>query len=134
MLIRLHLRSMAAYRAGMTRLGMFALFALFALLLTACGNDEKGDDAATPVALEVGGPPACSDVWVAGQTLPETYAGCEDGGSLYASAESDCKDGRVFTTFNDRFYAVLGAEITAVVGEMSDDPAYSAFFDACFGG
>lgn len=112
----------------MTRL---MVAALLALLLTACGSDGKGGGTGDEVVDDVGTMPACSDVWVAGETLPDGYEGCETVDTIEAPAISECADGSRWTSYQDEFYAKYGGEIIAVKGEMSDDPAYSTFLDEC---
>ncbi|HWL97232.1 MAG TPA: hypothetical protein VNP20_07795 [Nocardioidaceae bacterium] len=103
---------------------------LFILLgLTACSGDDSPDSNNDQVASEV---PGCSEVWVDGETLPDDYEGCadEDGG-LVAAETTECESGETFTTYEDRFYAVLGGEITEA---PSDSPEYQQAHDECTGG
>lgn len=113
-----------------TRIAALAIAPLF---LAGCGGgDSEGDkDSAAPAAN--GGMPACSEVWVEGETLPENYEGCDEGDAVSAPAISECGDAE-WTSYNDEFYAKLGGEIFAVEGEMSDDPAYGKFYNECAGG
>lgn len=62
----------------------------------------------------------CSEIWVEGKTLPKNYDGCvEDNGDLAAAAIYDCDDGTSFTSWDDRFYGIMGGTIHAVHGEMA---------------
>ena len=113
-----------------TRRATVATLALVAGLgLAACGEDGP-DSAADPSAGETTSQtpsatpsetpteepseepmgPACSDVWVAGQTLPQNYNGCQD-------AEKDkwvqamiyhCSSGQRLVTYGATFYAAKG--------------------------
>lgn len=108
-------------------LGMVLLAAL-----TACGSSNSDDKAGTSTNSGSGSP-KCADVWVAGKTLPGGYDGCmNDDGSIEAFVTSDCEDGGELGSYDDRFWVRLpGGKITAVQGEMADDPAYKAAYDAC---
>lgn len=97
--------------------------ALVALALTGCSDSSDGSSE---------GAPDCSDVWVAGETLPDDYEGCaEDGETGYAVllTYGDCE----ITTYDDRFYAALGGEIGEADGTLDQDAGYVALIDACNG-
>lgn len=93
------------------------------LIFTACGD---GDASGTSTS----GTPECSEVWVAGQTLPENYEGCTNGDEIEAAFSYDCEDGTSLFA-NDDFWVRTPGEIVAMDGE--DDPAYSKAFDDCKG-
>ena len=113
-----------------TRRAAVALTLVAGLALSACGEDspetaEEPTSSATPstptetpteepteTPTEEPEPtgPACADVWVAGATLPQKYAGCQD-------AEKDkwmqamvymCSSGQRLVTFGRTFYAAKG--------------------------
>lgn len=102
---------------------------LLALTLSACGgNDDKttnSDDEALA--------PACSEVWVAGQTLPADYEGCMNGGTLEAAASFNCEDGSSLFQFEDDFWAFGGQEIHEEAGGAASAEAYSEAYAACNG-
>jgi hypothetical protein len=72
--------------------------------------------------------PSCSSVWKNGATLPSDYDGCMNSKTLEALVTVDCDDGSQLTTYDDRFYAVLGQTIHW--GTVKD-PAYAKTFMAC---
>lgn len=105
-----------------------ALTLVAGLGLTACG--EQGPDTAeepsanestsTPSESATDEPteepstepagPACADVWVAGATLPEKYAGCQDAekGKWVEAMVYHCSSGQRLVTFRTTFYAAKG--------------------------
>lgn len=100
-------------------------------VLAACGggdDDVSGEDLAD--ALD--DMPKCSEVWVAGETLPEDYGGCDDGDTIVAAVSTECSDGTSLYGFDDRFYALGGEEIVEAAGGSTDtDPAYSKAYEDC---
>lgn len=124
-------RTSSTFRAT----GAAAVLALVAGLgLTACGS-ETPDAAAEPSAStstpsetssetssetpteeptdeasEEPKGPACSDVWVAGATLPEKYNGCQDAdkGKWVQAMVYNCSSGQRLVTFGTTFYAAKG--------------------------
>ncbi len=96
-----------------------------AALLTGCGDDEGPAPASETL-------PTCDDIWVAGETIPEDYAGCTDGdGVLQVSDVQECtKNDQQFTTFGDRFYGVLGG---AIRDDGLESPSYAELYAGCFG-
>ncbi len=104
-----------------------ALTLVAGLGLSACGSDSPdaaNDPSAstsetpsespsetpteTPTAEPSG--PACSDVWVAGATLPEKYNGCQDAdtGKWVQAMVYFCSSGQRLVTFRTTFYAAKG--------------------------
>lgn len=104
-----------------------ALTLVAGLGLTACGS-ESSPDAADEPSASTGTPsesptetpteepseepkgPACSDVWVAGATLPEKYNGCQDAekGTWVQAMMYYCSSGQRLVTYRTTFYAAKG--------------------------
>lgn len=80
--------------------------------------------------------PDCSGVWVAGRKLDERYDGCATMQSMDLAVVIDCADGSRLTTYQDRYWAVLGGRIkdSGSNGGISDDPGYSDDYQACTSG
>ncbi len=94
-------------------------------LLAGCGTQ----DSEPPLSETL---PSCDDVWVAGRTLPEDYAGCrDDEGTLQVSKVQECttSDERL-TQFGTDFYAMLGAEVH---DDGLESVGYQEVYQACFG-
>lgn len=112
---------------------MKPLLACLALLLVAaCGgeNDAPGAGGGGAPDEDRTSSPACTDIWVAGQTLPEGYEGCtRPDGDLEAAVSYECTDGGDLVGYDDRFYVVTPGKIAEISGE--DDPSYAAAYDAC---
>lgn len=110
-----------------------AICAALALLATGCSSDDSGDGVVADAtnAPESGGLPACADVWVDGETLPEDYDGCENpDGSIEEPVIYDCDSGiGRFTTYRDELHALLGGEITEA---PSNSEEYAAAYEECF--
>jgi hypothetical protein len=79
------------------------------------------------------GYPRCSDIWIAGEVLPAKYEGCDAGSTIEVPATFGCSDGSEFTTFRDRYWAVLGGKIkdSGSSGGITADAEYAADDDAC---
>lgn len=75
--------------------------------------------------------PSCSNVWVAGQTLPEGYEGCTDGEALVAHVYFECADGETLSSYEDRLWVLTPGEIADAGGDTSSDDDYSKAYDAC---
>lgn len=114
-------------------------------LFVACGTESADDPAATsptmqdessaPPEGESGDPnePLCADVWVDGEVLAKSYAGCHDAEeSRWVEAHVlRCSSDQRIVTFADSFYAVPGREIVAVDGSLAEDPDYTQMVAAC---
>jgi len=127
-----------------------ALVILSALLVASCGDrtgpnsepsgvtqhstdpSQPGSEFLTPVPEEsAAAMPECSEVWVAGKTLPADYEGCQiASGGIDRGASYACTDGNGdLIGYNDQFFARLGGEVQAF-GE--DDAAFShELFGVC---
>lgn len=105
--------------------------ALLALTLAACGDDsdspKSGGDNDEALA------PKCSDVWVAGETLPEDYEGCMDGDTLEAAASFNCGDGSSLFQYADDFWAFGGQEIHEEAGGVASAEPYKEAYATCQG-
>lgn len=112
-----------------------AVIAALALTATGCSGDDNGDTAegsqgAPAPATAMSEYPACEDVWVDGETLPEDYEGCDNGGTIEAAASIECDSGSgVFVTYQDQFHALLGGEITEAASSSEE---YAAAYEECF--
>lgn len=99
-----------------------ALTLLAGLGLVACGEqspdsaDEPSTSTGTPSETPTEEPtdepmgPACTDVWVAGATLPVTYDGCQDAekGKWVEAMVYHCSSGQRLVTYGTTFYAAKG--------------------------
>ncbi len=65
--------------------------------------------------------PACSEIWVVGETLPAGYQACVEGGSEIEPESRYCESGQRLLTHEDRFWAVQGGRIMETDGETVDD-------------
>lgn len=103
------------------------------LALSACGTEPESDSESGPGFAtgapdpSAADPPACSQIWKNGATLPEDYEGCEDeAGSYLATAWATCdKPALEFTSYEDELYAKRGDTIT------NDPKAVKAMRAAC---
>jgi hypothetical protein len=84
-----------------------ATVAVLAATLAGCG--EKPNDGGK-IDLVDNGLPSCSEVWVAGQTLPGKYEGCANDDVIEAVVTGS--DGFVY--YNDTLRAKLGGKIEEV--------------------
>jgi hypothetical protein len=83
---------------------LVSALALLALLLASgCGNEHTDRGKSLP---------ECSDVWVAGRTLPDDYRGCRESGAVVRPDLINCPDSdQVAVKFGDEYIGVLGSEI-----------------------
>lgn len=123
------------------------------LVLSACGasSGEQGNDSgsaqASPTESPSGGAtttasptadpsaaglPACRDVWRAGKTLPNRYAGCADSGTAVAADDLACSSGQSIVTYAERFYAVRGGPIRRVA-DVDRSADYREMVETCRG-
>lgn len=100
------------------------------MTLTACGGSDEGaaEDPATNTAADdsadagsSAGEPACSDVWIDGEELPQGYSGCTDDGEMVKADKTNCSSGQVLVIYADRFYAVLGGPVNETDGLAQDE-------------
>lgn len=121
-----------------------ALAAAVLLLSAGCGDD--GEDAAEDPAGESPSSqapssddgsdspssdlPACADVWVAGDTLPRDYRGCQEDGEAIKPDKHPCSYGTAIVEYADRFYAVSGKHINEVPS-LAESQQYKQALSAC---
>jgi hypothetical protein len=108
-----------------SRAPLLAGLALVGLTLSACGEQEPDSGAepstsSSPTSTESPSEspsepagPACSEVWVAGATLPQGYQGCQDDakGKWVQAMVYHCSSGQRLVTFGTTFYAAKGEQI-----------------------
>lgn len=101
------------------RITLAATIAGAALALTACSGSDDSEDSEDFADWE--DVPACSDVWIVGETLPDPYEGCMDGDSLVAAVFFTCDDpANNYTSYEDALHAQAGGEITDRAGAAAD--------------
>jgi hypothetical protein len=125
----------------------FLTVALMSVGLGGCGGDDKPESAgassssSTPATASESaaddspaGYPACEDVWVVGQPLPEGYAGCYEAerNTVEVAASFVCADGSELSSYKDRWW-VLGDGVIAEAagGETASDADYAAAYSKC---
>lgn len=119
-----------------------ALVAAMLLLAAGCGDDEgdaaedtSGETSASQSSSPTDGGtglPACAEVWVAGETLPRDYQGCEQDGAAVKPQKHSCSYGSAIVEFDDTFYAVTGKQINEVPS-LADSDQFHQALSACQG-
>lgn len=135
-----------------TRKAAVALALVAGLVLTACGEEgpesaeepTTGESASTeptetpteepteePVAEPTG--PACSDVWVAGATLPRKYKGCQDAekGKWMQAMIYRCSSGQQLVTYGRTFYAAKGEVVNESETPLARNPEFQKVLATC---
>lgn len=102
------------------------------VLLAACG----GSPTATPQAgngADFPAFPKCSEIWVAGKSLPDGYAGCEGRVTNYPATEIECSTGSmVYAEFDGAYHWVmLPGGVIKVAADVDKSPEYAADYAAC---
>lgn len=129
-------------RIGTVKTITMALATLLLAFTAACGDDEPEQDASKASADsseegqedEGGGMPACADVWVEGETLPEGYGGCSnDDGSIAGSSYEECTDGSRIFTHDSRFFTRGDGTIVDGGDNLLDHPEFEKLSAACTG-
>ncbi|MEZ5095692.1 MAG: hypothetical protein R2731_05985 [Nocardioides sp.] len=122
--------SARASRRSPRRLGAAVLASgLLTGALAGCGSG--GDPKPASETL-----PTCADVWVAGETLPADYAGCQaEDGALQVSNAQTCtkrtgQQKAAFVTFGASFYALTGEVIHQGAFDTTE---YDELYAGCFG-
>lgn len=143
-------------RPSLLRSGVLPGLVALGLLLSACGSSEpetaseatptssaapsepaesdESSEAPTvaPTETETETEPECSQVWVAGEEMPNPYKGCFDGASFVKAESQRCAFGAKLFTYDDRFYAAQFNKINETDG-LAEDPAYQKALDSCGG-
>lgn len=115
--------------------------------LSGCGEDEPdsaeeptaGTSTSTPAEEPSEEPseepagPACTDVWVAGATLPQKYSGCQDAekGTWMEAMVYHCSSGQRLVTFGRTFYAAKGEVINESETPLSRNPEFKKVLASC---
>jgi len=134
-----------------------ALVLVAGLGLSACGEDgpetaeepTSGETSSTPSETPTEEPteepsetsteapepkgPACADVWVAGSTLPQKYAGCQDADkdTWMQAMVYMCSSGQRLVTFGRTFYAAKGGVITESETPLARNPEFKKVMASC---
>jgi hypothetical protein len=129
--------------------------AVLVVLLTACGEDDTATDGSgstpdasvsaspseeaspsgetTPTEEEEATPqgPACAEVWVAGQVLPQRYRGCLDGEKWREAFVYPCSSGQKLVTYGRTFYAAKGEKVVESPTPLAKNPEFQGALAAC---
>ena len=131
-------------------LAAFSAPVLSVVLLAGCGSDDSGNAAedpgsdsstpatpSTPISSDTApaGPPlpACGDIWKVGATLPESYIGCDQGGTQMPAETFECSSGQILVTYGDTYWAVLEGKVQQAKGPLLRDPAFVEDQTVCRG-
>ena len=107
-----------------------AVLSVTCLALAGCGGGGNGSE--SPVASSS---PQCAAVWLVGKTIDKDYDGClDDADTLVAAIKTNCTDGSELTTYDDRYWAVLGGEVkdAGTIGTAASSD-YASDLAACEG-
>lgn len=123
----------------MRRASVSVLVCLLGLWLGGCGDDADPTEATGSTPASSGSPsgtavpdgPACDEVWVDGQDLPERYRGCVQDDDWVEAATSRCASGQVLVTYGDRFYGAKGAVVNDVGEPLDDSDQYQRAMRSC---
>lgn len=123
-----------------TRASLSAVMIAAVLLTTAaCGGDSDntaedpaGSDSPSSQESSAGGDglPSCEETWVAGETLPRGYQGCEQDGETVKADRHPCSYGAAIIEYDDRFYAVTGKTINEVPS-LAESQQFEQALSAC---
>lgn len=128
------------------RRAAITLALVMGLGLSGCGEDEPdsaGEPTSTPTEEPSETPteepseepagPACTDVWVAGATLPEKYSGCQDAekGKWMEAMVYHCSSGQRLVTFGRTFYAAKGEVINESQTPLARNPEFQKVLASC---
>lgn len=77
--------------------------------------------------------PACSDVWVAGELLPQRYQGCFDSEKerWVQAMIYRCSSGQQLVTYGRTFYAAKGEQVNETEVPLARDPDFSKAMASC---
>ena len=134
-------------RIGTVKTMTMAAAALLLALTAGCGDDEPAQDTTdanaessaegedTEEGDDSGGEmPACSDIWVEGETLSKDYGGCSnDDGSIAGSSYEECTDGSRIFTHDSRFFTRGDGTIVDGGDDLLDHPEFEKLSAACSG-
>lgn len=105
-------------------LGLSAL--VLAATGVACSDQTENNESGTAGRADELG--ECADVWIDGETLDAGYQGCSVDGQPELPSVVTCESGDQFTTYDDRFFAVLGGQITEASAGSTE---YEAAVEEC---
>jgi hypothetical protein len=122
----------------MRRSGLPVIACLLGLWLGGCGEEpadpstsERAGSSDTASSAPAPDGPACAEIWVDGEALPEGYHGCVQGDAWVKAAVSRCDSGQVLVTFDNRFYGAKGAVVNDVGGPLDDSQQYQRAVRSC---
>lgn len=124
-----------------------AMLALLAAAASGCGDgggpeatEATGSGTPSPTGSPSDEPtaepseeagPACADIWVAGEELPTSYRGCQDGDRWVEAFVYRCESGQRLVTFRRSFYAAKGGPVVEVPGTLAKDADFQQALAAC---
>lgn len=117
-------------------LTLLLVLALGGAVLSGCG-DQTGEGAQAPSTAPASSDestrePACAQVWVDGEALPERYAGCsEEDGAWVDAAVQRCASGQVLVTYADRYYGAKGSRVNDMGESLSESAQYQRALRSC---
>lgn len=102
----------------------------------AAGGGETPTATPTPAptpAPETPALPACSEIWVAGATVPGRYEGCLEGERTVPADGRYCEFGKPLFTYGRDLWAVAGGPINVTEQPLLRDPGYRRALKQCGG-
>jgi hypothetical protein len=98
-------------------------------------DSDTGNNGSAPAESSAAAEfPACADVWVVGQALPEDYEGCVDGDALVANAAFECSDSdEQLASYEDRLWVLTPGTIADAGDNTATDDDYGKAYQECVG-
>lgn len=77
--------------------------------------------------------PACADVWIAGEMLPQKYSGCQDAekDTFVQAMVYMCSSGQRLVTYGRTFYAAKGEAIMESETPLARNPEFKKVLASC---